>query len=331
MPTSVISNGQDFRFKGIDLHGDLESWDDDLPVRLATYEYLKRDGAEVEPMGAGQKKWTFKCVFLGSDCGARYRKLAASIQQDPRGELIHPRLGRFDAACTSLRAQENPGQAIDMITFAIEIAENQVDQSIQANEQFGAQRRASYLQDALTKVAAATSSVTGNHIANEIFAAVTAAVALLGQIVLRFIELALQIAQATPDQIAQDPTLVNTEGLDKLLLQLRTQRDTTVVEIGRTTIITLESDVSLTDAKTACYLTYASALELYNAALAQRPSIVEWPVPAAMPLTTIAVRIYGKRAKTMMGTIYALNRIQTPFWVPAGTKIRVLAPSAEDG
>ena len=78
MADSILTNAQDFTFKGIDLHGSCEGWEDDMAMRLASYEYLKRDGAEVDPNGAAQKKWSFSCVYMGADCGTRYKNLAAA-------------------------------------------------------------------------------------------------------------------------------------------------------------------------------------------------------------------------------------------------------------
>lgn len=324
MAKSVLSKAQEFRFKEFELHGSLESWEDDLPIRLATYEYIKRDGAEVEPMGAGQKSFSFRCAFIGSDCGSRYRTLAASIQKEPRGQLVHPRLGTFNVACRGIKGRENPAQAIDSIEFTLDLIENQVDQSIQADQQFGAQRRASQVSDALTRATDATSAILSNRIANTVYAAATAAVVDLNSKADKFRSLALEVAQTSGE--AAD--IAGYLALEKILGIVQAKTTVAVLALEDTLARTLESDVSLIDARTACYLTYAACVQLYAAVQAQFPPIVTFMVPSPMPLNSILLRIYGAEASGRRGQVYQLNRIPAPHWIPAGTILRVLAPKA---
>lgn len=328
MADSILTNAQDFTFKGIDLHGSCEGWEDDLPVRLATYEYLRRDGAEVETLGAGQKRWSFSCVYMGADCGQRYRNLAASIGEDPKGPLVHPRLGNFSACCAALKGRERPTTALDVIEFTLELLEDQVDQSIRADLSQGPPRYVNYVQDALTTVSKATSKITQNRLANAVYAAMVATQAQFTDLITKFIQLALQFSQSTPDSVQADPALVDTAPLAKLLEKCRIVRDEILTALTKTLIKSLDTDVSLTDARTGVYLAYAHSVRLYNVVLAQRPPTVDFIVPTAMPLTVIAVRIYGKDARARIGEIYQLNRIPRPYWIPAGTVLKILAPVA---
>lgn len=326
MAASILSNAQIFRFKGFDLHGSTEGWDDDLPIRLASYEYLKRDGAEVDPNGAGQKRWSFSCVFMGADAGQRYRNLAAAIQQDPKGQLDHPRLGTFNAACSGLKGRERPATAIDVIEFTLELVEDQVDHSIRADLSQGPQRYVNYVEDALVTVSKATAKITSNRLANAVYAALVATRANLESLIGKFLQLALLFSQSTPDSLATDPSLVDTAPLDKVLEKARIAKADYLDALAATLPVTLETDVSLTDARTGAYLAYAHSLQLYQAILAQRPPTVDFVVPAPMPLTVIAVRLYGKDARARIAEIYQMNRIPRPYWIPAGTRLRVLAP-----
>ena len=322
MPKSVLTNAQDFRFKDFDLNGVVESWDENIPFKLAEYQYIKRDGAEVEPMGAGPKAFTLRCCLIGSDCGARYRSLAASIQKDPRGQFVHARLGTFYAACRGLRASENPAQAIDCIEFTIEVVENHLDQSTQADQQFGAQRRASQASDALTTVADATNKILSNRIANTVYAAVTAAQVDLTNKVNRFIEVALQVAQTSGDATDLSGYLA----LEKMLGIVGDKRDAYVLALEATLVKTLETDVSLVDARTAAYISYAACAQLYTAVQAQFPPIVEFAVPTPMPLSMVLLTVYGALGRSRRPQVYQLNRIPLPHWIPAGTVLRMLAP-----
>lgn len=320
MAKSVLSNAQTFRFKDIELHESAEGWEDDLPIRLASYEYLKRDGGEQEPMGAGLKTFTFRCCFLGPDCGSRYQALARSVQQEPRGKLVHPRLGTFDVACRGIKGREDPSREIDSINFTIEFIENQVDQSIQLDSQFGTQKRAADVTDSLSDAATAVSNILSNHIANTVYAAVTAARVAMTKAMERFRDLAVESSQIE----APDPTL------DKMLEVTKQRRDEALDALAKVLTYTLESDVSLTDARTAIYLSYAACIQLYSAVLASKPPIIEHTVTTAMPLTSIALNLYGSEARSKMEEIYLLNpNLRMPHWVAAGTMLRVVAPQVK--
>lgn len=322
MARSVLSNAQDFKFKDIELNGSTEGWEDDLPIRLAPYEFVKVDGAEQEPMGTGAKAFSFRCCFMGPDCGSRYRNLAVSVQKDPRGPLVHPRLGTLDVACRSIRGRENPGTAIDVIEFTIDFIENQLGQAAQLESQPSASQRASQVDDALAKMTEATSLVTQNRIANTIYAACVAAAADLNNKAAKFRELALTVAQTGGDT----SDLTGLLALGKVLAIVGDKRDAALLALTATLSKTLEPDVTLTDARTAIYIAYAACVQLNNVVIAQFPPIVDFTVPTPMPLTTVLVRIYGPDARSRRAQLYQLNRIPTPYWIPAGTVLRVLAP-----
>jgi len=326
MARSVLRNAFDFQFKGLSLNGSVESWSDDLPIRLATYQYLKKDGAEVEPMGAGPKAFSFRCAFIGADCGERYKALAASIQAEPRGLLVHPRLGQFQAACSGLKASENPATALDVVEFSIDFIENQLDQSLVTGSVPSVYTFSARLQDALTRASNATQAIVQNRIANLVFSAAVVAVQALNQLLEKLDALCIAFAQTTPDSLATDPTLISPAPLDKMLGQAAILRDDALRALTATLTVTLESDISLTDARTAVYLAYAQAEQEYRAALAQRVPVVPFTVPSAMPLHLISVRLYGQDAQKFMSSFYALNRIRTPHWVPGGTVLQVLRP-----
>lgn len=313
---SVLTNAQDFRFKDIELNGVAEGWDDDLPIRLAQYEYLKRDGAEQEPMGAGAKGFVFRCCFIGPDCGQRYQNLASSIQKEPRGQLVHPRLGVFNVACRGIKGRESPATALDTIEFTIEFVENQVDQSIQGDNRIGPQKRASQVNDAASRATDAVSAIVSNRIANQIYSAAVAAVVTMNAWANKFAEKALQVSQSDAPDLE----------LGKLLANVLEKRDLAIVALEATLPVTLLPSVSLTDSKTACYITYAACVQLYNAVLAQKPPIMTYVVPTAMALNPILVAIYGAAARSRRSEAFLLNRIPTPHWIPQGTVLRLVSP-----
>lgn len=318
MPASVLQgpDALEFQFKDIVLHGFCEGWEDEIPINLASYTYLKRDGGEQEPMGAGTKRFRFRCVYVGPDCGQQYQNLAASIQQEPRGPLVHPRLGRFNVACSGIRGTENVVTAIDVIEFTIEFLENQLDQGNGNPNQAGAQLRASQVTEALNSATEAVAKITNNRIANAVYAAATAAMVTFQDWAEQFRLAALDAAQTNSPDVA----------LSKLLANVLQKRNLALAAVTATLPYTLQPEVSLTDARTSIYIAYAACLQLYQSVQDQKPAVVDFTVPATMSLNQVLVRLYGAQAQANKVNLKVLNRIPTPYAIPGGTVLRVTVP-----
>lgn len=318
---SVLTAAQDFVFTtrggaALNLNGVLISWNDSLRVRLAIHEYIKRDGAEVEPNGAAAGRWSFRCSFMGADCTTRYRSLQATVNQEPRGEIVHPRLGNIKVGCLGVQSNEDPSEAIDVINFVIDFVQDSVDTAVVTDDEVGPQIRATEARQWADFATSAIAKINGEHIANMVWAALVASQATYNDHVQSF-------ATRVDDATQSDAPLPD---LEKLLGNIKELRDETLTDLTKILIYTRESDVSLTQIRTAIYLAYAACLQAYNGLIAEKPPIVVFMVPTAMPLTVIAVRIYGRDARLKMQEIMTLNRIQTPYWIPQGTKLRVVAP-----
>src|SRR6516165_5440145 len=102
MADSILTDTASFRFKEMDLAGNLVSWNDAIRIRLAVHVYLKRDGAEIEPMGAEPGRFSMRLCFLGANWAKQYRAFVASIRQDPKGQMVHPLLGTLRVACEGI-------------------------------------------------------------------------------------------------------------------------------------------------------------------------------------------------------------------------------------
>ena len=87
---NVIPGGFAFSYLGrtagaaMDLHKWVISISDSLMNRIAKHMYVKRDGAEKEPLGAADGAFRFRLNIVGDDCTARYRELAQYIRANPR-------------------------------------------------------------------------------------------------------------------------------------------------------------------------------------------------------------------------------------------------------
>ena len=88
----------------------------------------------------------------------------------------------------------------------------------------------------------------------------------------------------------------------------------------------LEPDVSLTPYRDQARQIYDGCLQLQDSISALKPPIILYPVTTAMPLTQVAVALYGKDAKAKVPELRSLNRIAVPYWIPQGTILKAVAP-----
>ena len=314
MATNITSSDV-FRFKGVELHGILIAWEIVAAMRVASHEYLKRNGGECEPQGAKQKQLTFRCLLQGAEQVKRLRALMEDWEREPRGQLIHPRLGRLNVCYESLRASEDPATAVDEISFQVTFLEDQADQAVSGARQSSPQQQAALVtssSDSLTQSTALRFADT----VNAVLILVDTAARRLADTTQRFVVAALEAAQNTAPDVA----------LEALLGRVQLQRDAFLTALQASLAQTLESEVSLTGYRTDAYLVFARSVDLYNAVLAQRPPVIDWTVPATMAVTQILVQLYGKDARGKVDEFYLLNRVPNPYAVLGGTKLRVSAP-----
>ena len=315
----------------ITLSGALLSLDDDLGARFATHEYVKRDGGELEPMGAQQGRYSFRIVLLGSapltdggpplSAGDRYRKLVQVQRETPRGLLTHPRLGRIQAGFAKLKASETPAKAVDQIELTLEFLEDQLDQALSFEQNPTPQGRANQVATAYSYAVGATATLFGDRRPlsvsyRQAIADVTRLMANLATVSAAFTEAALVSAQNTFPDLA----------LRGQLGEVRAAMDAVLAALPRTLPFTRESDVSLTPARDGAYQAFAACLALYESVLAQKPEIVPYTVPVAMPLDRILLRLYGSDASKHFDEILQLNRIPDALLIPPGTTLQIVSP-----
>lgn len=307
------------------LAGSLEASDQEHGSRLAAFEYLKRDGAELEPMGASPVKFGYRVVLMGEasltpggapmSAGDRFVALVKAQRAQPRGLLVDPRLGRWQVGWTRLRYSEQPQRAVDTIELSLEFVEDQVDASIVVEQQPTPQSRAGQVDTAAAVLGAAVAASYAPSII-PVMQAVQPAGLLLTTSAGIFAEACLAAAQnSTPD-----PALLN------LLGAVAVKRDAFLAALAATLPYTLEPDVSLTPYRVQARELYAACSLLYQATITQLPPVVPFVVPAAMSLTQVATMLYGKEARGKVSEIRLLNRIRTAVWIPRGTVLQVTAP-----
>jgi len=80
MPTAILRNAEAFDFTTIDgerleLFGEMLSWSDEVKTGVVEKQVVRRAGALHQKMGAPPRKFSAKCVIIGGDVTARYRRL----------------------------------------------------------------------------------------------------------------------------------------------------------------------------------------------------------------------------------------------------------------
>ncbi|MFO0578702.1 MAG: DNA circularization N-terminal domain-containing protein [Polyangia bacterium] len=304
-----------FQFRDLVLHGVLVTWSHRLGIRLASHEPLKRDGGEQEPMGAAVGRFSYRCVFLGADATARYNNLVLSVRQNPRGILVDPRLGRIQAACEGIEASETPETGVDCIEFEARFAEDALDTALASAQPLGPSAYAAQVTAALGSL---TDLVDARFLGNPVRSFLS---------VLQYAEALGRAAEAYADAaLAALQTDSPNPALRQLLGVVLAQQDALLVALQATRAYTLEPDVSLTPYRAQARQVYSACLQLQDSITALKPPVILFPVTTAMSLVQVAVVLYGKDAQSKVPEIRALNRLETPYWIPAGTVLKVVAP-----
>lgn len=320
-----ITNAQTFQFKDIDLHGTLENWNDTLGIRIANHRYLKRDGGETEWMGADQRRFRFKCVFIDTGDGTsvtdRYQQLEASIYTQPLGLLIHPRLGKIQVACDALQVTENPPQGIDAIEFNISFVENAVDTTLTAPN-VGPQVSISDMTNSLSKFSITNLDVVAGGVSIEgTFSVLTLSARFaLRDVINSFVSTCntfLQLASDAASSIYQVPALLSQLNI--------------VITQGNATIAYIQNlgkpDVIMWPLIENVKTVQAEARNTYNSIIASKPTVITFTVPSLMSIQTIATRLYGKDAQSHIQEILSLNNIPNPAAIPIGRVLLISAPT----
>jgi prophage DNA circulation protein len=304
MATPTLTDVSAFRFKDMDLSGALVSWNDRFGMRLAGHQYLKRDGAEQEPMGAEPGRFTVRLCFLGASWAKQYRALVASIRKDPRGQMVHPIFGTLQVACEGIQdAAVVPAAELDAINISASFVEDAIDATIVADAFVGPaahQGRVSNLAASLI------TAISG-------YAALVAQAAALTAAAVSFAVDA--VAASSNDQ--PDPSL------DGQLAALGTSTQGLISAVLASPQST--SDATAYPVLDAIEQLYAECLALADAVAASKPTIVTYVVTGDTTLPTLAATLYGKDGRSRMDEIATLNRIPDPFRIRAGTTLRVAA------
>lgn len=319
---TITPNGQ----QALILHGTVLAYEHEHGERLAQFEYLKRDGAEQEPMGANASRLNYKLVLMGEapltaggapmSAGQRYQVLVTAQRSQPRCLLVDPRLGRWQVGWSSIRASEEPQKAIDCIEISLSFVEDQIDQALAIEAQPTPQARANQAVDAYSAMYAATFLLFGNR-SNPSYQAVVNYAQNLAMTAAAFVNAALESTQNG----TFDPTLRT------MLASVESVRGDFFTTLARTTTDSLEPDVSLTEIRHAAYMTDAACVELLASIENLRPQVFDYYVASPMSLIQVLQLVYGSDAQSHREEAERLNPFFPTVTIPAGTTLRLVAPT----
>lgn len=305
MAESAIADFQGCSFKGIDLSRFVTDWKDTRQFALAPHRYWKRDGAEIEVLGRKPHQAKVTLAFAGTSWRKDWLPVAASLDDDPSGPLVHPVYGQMPAVCEGFaEATMNVEAAANLYVVPLTFIEDQIDANLDAqrnNAKVAAERArkhgAALLQRAPQQGPVATSVLRYVTTALDYAAAVVAAVE-EGLSYGRMLEAQLASVEST----AVDARGAIASGNDPMSYDLLS-----LVE-------QLYDDCATLSVATAG--TIGSAL-------------ITYPVPSTVHIAVLATRLYGADGLSRIDEILANNPgvIPNPASIEAGTLLRVAPPT----
>ncbi len=298
MPTAILQNADAFAFttlRGVelDLFGASLSWTDEIKTGIVEHQVLKRVGAIHQTAGAPPIRSEFRCVLVGGDVRARYRRIVDAVRQEPEGQLVHPRFGSTRAVCESVGSAETPGENRDTIEFSIRFSETGLRDAPKPAP-------AALAQSSASKGAEVTAA--GKELGGNLEASCSA----IGARSAGFLS-AMQAADSGLGTVAD---------VDASLQALAANVD--AVDSNATATKMLRS---------AAVLTLAIALQARQRFAAGRPPLIAYRVESVVSLSVLCQNLYGGAALDARAEILRLNRLRRPHAIPAGTVLLVSDPS----
>lgn len=301
-----ITNAYACRFKDLDLSASLVSWNDRIGVRLAVHQYVKRNGADVEPMGFEPGRFTMRFCFLGSRWAEQYRALVSSVRDDPKGVLVHPLLGSLRVACEGVvDGSSNPATALDTVDVTLSFVEDATDTTVALS---------AFPRPVDTLAALRAYSEQLSRVASDFQGAAPQVSALASKVA--------SLASLVSAVIAQ-PSAVASAQLSQAL-----EATATATATARSALLsTTTPPAAAYDGLRVVEQAYAAATAAVNAAAASRPSVVTYVVTSTTNIAALTATLYGADALAHVDEVLGLNPGIQPHRIVAGTSLRVARPS----
>jgi len=304
--TPIVTDFQGCSFKGLDLARFITEWKDSRQPALAVHRYLQRDGGEVEPMGRKPHEVKVTLAFAGKTWRSDWLPIAASIDDDPKGPLVHPVYGRMQTACQGFEsATMNVETAANLYIVPLGFIEDSVDSRIVSDSAQGPAGKAAVVEAtgaALLQRSPAQPQIRGS--------------------LLRLVTTASAFASSALDTtLALGSSHILPTVLDAVRQQVLDTR-----QVLRATV----SDTQSYETLVGIEQLYDACLSLDNALRASGPALFVYVVPSLTSLVALAARLYRADAVARMPEILANNRgrIPNPAAIRAGTELILRRPTS---
>lgn len=355
---------QVFSFRGRKLSGFLIGWSGQSPRRHVIHEFPKRRGARVEDMADGPRRMDVRLVFLGpqksgdqANPAKDFADFEAFIRENPRGLLVHPVAGKWQAFCAGPAHSVSFDQAVDRIEVPVTFIESELDAAAPKDvpdvataaqnataQQSKFQSTTATFMGALGKAQAFTSQAIAQiDSALAVVDTVTAPMDLMastitatGGVAQSAIGKILSIQRKGNVLVSSVTNYINAAtdvfngadtpaGSSDATSTLLGVVQTTAEDLNQEQIAASPSPAGAGDAVGDVEEMVSLSLVLKEALQAARPPEIIITVPELTDLVSLCVKRYKVNPLARASDIMGLNRITNPAAIPAGTRLR--APS----
>lgn len=297
MATAILRSAEAFEFTNLDgerleLFGELSSWSDEVKTGVVEKQVIYRAGALHQKMGSPPRKFSAKCVIIGGDVTARYRRLCDVVQHQPEGRVTHPRWGSFRAVVESVSSSESPSENTNVIEYSIGLAETGLHDPPKSAPSARAQTASAKAQTAAT-----TSAASGGGVAVAGAALQNAAGGFL-----------VAISQAESGLAAAGDVVASAAAM-------------------RRQVDALDALAAPKAVRRAAALSLSYVAQAQARYAAGRPPLIEYTVPSSTSLSALCQSLYGSRATAAKAEIMRNNRIARPHRLSAGTILTIADPT----
>jgi prophage DNA circulation protein len=275
---------------------------------LAAHRYWKRNGADIEVLGRKPHQAKVTLAYAGPTWRKDWLPLAASLDDDPTGPLVHPVYGQMPAVCEGFaEAVMNVETATNLYIVPLSFIEDQTDAQLEAQQTSPSElaQKASAHGAALLQQAPQQGPVRAN-----VLAYVTTVVDYANAVVNTAQE-ALSYGRLLDAQFGRIEALA-VAARDGIRGDPSTGNDAA----RYSTLALIEQ-------------TYDDCVQLNLAArMTVAPALIDYAVPSTMHIATLAVRFYGADGLSRIDEILVNNagKIINPAAIEAGTLLS-MAPA----
>lgn len=346
---------QAFTFGGRSLVGQMVGWGAQTPRRHVVHQFVKRRGARVEDMEQGPRTFSARLHFIGPTAAKDYNDFKAAVADTPRGDLVHPIAGRWQAFC------QGPDETVDFERAINEIQVNcsWVEDELDAKTPRDVPDPATQAQNTTAKTNALETGVASyvgamgkaQLAVGSALAKIDALEATLDEVedpINAMADLVRSLAGSSLSLVARVTTVQDKSAV--ALADLRAyvdsandlfsggeapaaQFDAASTLLGVAVASSEDLEATLIDASTSpagagdsvgdAEEALSAAYLLAEALAAARPPTILITVPDLIDLITLCVERYGDNALARASDIMAMNSIPNPAAIPAGTRLRV--------